>query len=311
MRLRPVGTFAGVWGVTLVAIGFNFRWAHARGFSILHGWPVSLWKIVTVSLACCLVLLALSGIARYARVAARLRCAELAAAVFCLLTIVVWAQTVSITEYIGIGLGLPSNAALLVRLDHALGFDWPRAYRWVGAHPRLETVLRWAYFSAYFQLLAIPFVLAVARRVEAIAEFLVVLVAASILLMLISIPFPAESAFLYYGVTDPGTSSTVSHYAPLRLGGLRAVDPFAVQGLVSMPSFHTMLAMFFAWAVRQVRGVFPFALALNALMIVATLTVGGHYLVDLIAGLACGAAVIVGVSWLRRPAPRRVTRSFS
>ncbi|QOH33876.1 PAP2 superfamily protein [Burkholderia cepacia] len=69
----------------------------------------------------------------------------------------------------------------------------------------------------------------------------------------------------------------------------------AVQGLVSMPSFHTMMALFFIYSVRNIRLALPAVAVLNVIMISSTITVGGHYLADVLAGIVCGVAVILAV----------------
>jgi membrane-associated phospholipid phosphatase len=59
-----------------------------------------------------------------------------------------------------------------------------------------------------------------------------------------------------------------------------------------MPSFHTILGVLFAYALRHVRYIFSFSVALNLVMIASTPTQGGHYLADLLGGLAVAAATI-------------------
>jgi membrane-associated phospholipid phosphatase len=63
------------------------------------------------------------------------------------------------------------------------------------------------------------------------------------------------------------------------------VDISNVQGLVSMPSFHTALAVLFTYWLRKLRPLFYIAIPLNVIMILSTPTEGGHYLADVIAGL--------------------------
>jgi membrane-associated phospholipid phosphatase len=79
----------------------------------------------------------------------------------------------------------------------------------------------------------------------------------------------------------------------LRDGALKVIDITAAQGLVSMPSFHTTLAVLFMYSLRQYRILFRAGIALNAVMILSTPTQGGHYLADVFAGLLLAAATIV------------------
>jgi hypothetical protein len=81
----------------------------------------------------------------------------------------------------------------------------------------------------------------------------------------------------------------------LRDGSLTNIDVSSVQGVVSFPSFHTMLGILITYALRDTRPLFIPVAAINAVMIVSTLPVGGHYLADVIAGAAISAAAIYGM----------------
>lgn len=296
MKNRNAVIYAGAWGAIVAVIAVDLLWARRAGIRISHGWPTSALSRFAVPLMCAAGLWWIASLERYRRLTHAARCSEFSVAILCLITIGIWAQAVSMASYLGIGLNVPTIADVLVRFDEAIGFHWPGAYHWVTAHHGLHMILKYAYWSAFAQLFLVPFSLAVVRRQDDMAEFLA-----------ISIPFPAESAFLYYGITDPGTASTVRDFTLLRSAAMPAINPYDVQGLVSMPSFHTMMAIFFAYAVRHVGFVFPAAIALNAVMVASTITVGGHYLVDVLAGIVCGVAVISVVrSALRRLTGQRV-----
>ncbi|KVU41503.1 hypothetical protein WK68_11985 [Burkholderia ubonensis] len=59
------------------------------------------------------------------------------------------------------------------------------------------------------------------------------------------------------------------------------------------------MALYFAYAIRHVRVVLPVAVLANIAMILSTPTQGGHYLVDVIAGLVVGALSIAAARrWL-------------
>lgn len=307
MNNRNAVIYAGAWGAIIAVTAVDLLWAGRAGIRISHGWPTSAFGRFAVPLLCAAGLRWIASLERYRRLTHAARCSEFSVAILCLITIAIWAQTVSMASYLGIGLNVPTIADVLVRFDEAIGFHWPGAYHWVTGHHGLHMVLKYAYWSAFAQLFFVPFSLAVVRRQDDMAEFLAILFLASIMLLAISIPFPAESAFLYYGITDPGTASTVRDFTLLRSAAMPAINPYDVQGLVSIPSFHTMVAIFFAYAVRHVGFVFPAAIALNAVMVASTITVGGHYLVDVLAGIVCGIAVISVVrSALRRLPGQRV-----
>lgn len=90
------------------------------------------------------------------------------------------------------------------------------------------------------------------------------------------------------------------------------LKPFLIEhpeGLVTFPSFHTALAVIFAYSMRGIRYIALPVYALNAMLILATLPQGGHYLVDVVAGLAVAAMSIKSVSWIARIRMPRQVRS--
>nr|WP_208101989.1 phosphatase PAP2 family protein [Burkholderia sp. D-99] len=98
--------------------------------------------------------------------------------------------------------------------------------------------------------------------------------------------------------------ATVSRYDLLHSGQLRQFCLPESQGLVSLPSFHVMLALLLAYVVRHVRHVFLASVVLHVVMIVSTPTQGGHYLADVIAGIVFGVLSIAVVR-RRTAGPRR------
>jgi membrane-associated phospholipid phosphatase len=80
--------------------------------------------------------------------------------------------------------------------------------------------------------------------------------------------------------------------ADLRDGTLRTINPLDNQGLVVLPSFHTVLAVLCAYAAWPLRILKIPLLALNLLIILCCPAEGGHYFVDLIAGIILAALTI-------------------
>ncbi|WP_175031063.1 phosphatase PAP2 family protein [Burkholderia lata] len=280
----------------IVVIVIDIIWARVAGFSITRGWPFSsISPRIWISLISTAALVLLSCVPRYSAATKILRCRELAIAIFFLISVYFWGQAISIVSYLGTALDLPAIEGELIKFDAVFGFEWMKVYLWVSGHPMLAAALRNAYFSAYTQLVALSFVLAIMRRIDELAELMAIIVASLLLVMLISIPFPASSAFLHYGISGPAADGSVRDFVLLRGGAMKSINPLEVQGLVSMPSFHTMMAMFLVYSMRNIRLVLPAVIVLNVIMIASTITVGGHYLADVLAGIVCGAVVILVV----------------
>ena len=178
----------------------------------------------------------------------------------------------------------------LLRFDSALGFHWLDLYQWVRAHPSIQQALQFVYGSVAFQLVIVPLILGLSGRFDELSEFVVLFMATGIAVVLISMPFPASSAFLHFGISDPFTSSTVSHFLPLHSGALRAFEPS--QGMVSLPSYHTVLGLLYIYALRRVPVVFKLSVLVNCTMILSTFSQGGHYLADMLAGMVLAISAI-------------------
>jgi membrane-associated phospholipid phosphatase len=218
---------------------------------------------------------------------------ENVAHIFLWITILVtFTHACTVFQYLCITTDFPLVSNALVSFDSALGFHWLQTYQWVKAHRWMHSALEFAYASGGVQLFVIPAILALTLNSEDYAEFVVQFIVSAILVILIAVLLPAESAFVHFGVHDPDTASTVSDFALLRSGNTRELVFASAQGLISMPSLHSILALCFAYSVRHVRFVFPIGIAMNFLMILSTPTQGGHYLFDVLSGLITGVLVI-------------------
>ena len=81
----------------------------------------------------------------------------------------------------------------------------------------------------------------------------------------------------------------------LRSGAHRVVDLSHMTGIVSFPSYHAALPLILAWGVYPVRSLRLPAAVWAGLTISAAPLFGGHYVVDIMAGLML-AAVALGVA---------------
>lgn len=278
-------------------------WMRVAHYSVEAASLIGVSKATAIVVGLIVALTWMQRIPRYKQVTTRLRYAEVTDTFACLTLLLIFVTSTSILSYLCITLNPPLIDEDLIRLDRMLGFDWLAAYQWVKAHEQIRKVLEFAYTSVSIQFLAIPLILGVLRRRNNLLDFLSILILSSIFHLLISTPLPAASEFIHFHITDPNTVSSVSHYAVLRDGTMRTFDLRAMQGLVSMPSFHTTLAVLFAYSVRGVRWLRWPALLLNIVMIVSCPTQGGHYLVDVITGFLQGVVAIAFVRWANGQKP--------
>jgi membrane-associated phospholipid phosphatase len=126
------------------------------------------------------------------------------------------------------------------------------------------------------------------------------LLLATIVTIMVSAVLPALGAYPTYGFTT-NPSGMVGKYADvlsfksdvqaLRSGAMRdLLGPFA--GIITFPSYHTIVAVLAAWATWQFRWLGWLNTAASGLVILTTLPIGGHHFVDLIAGGCVACACI-------------------
>lgn len=218
-----------------------------------------------------------------------LRCSAILQAMLFLLVFFPFADLMS---YLAAALQAPLVDAVLARADQHLGFDWLGCFHWIERHHQVARLLLMAYLSVKYQMLFLLFFTALAAPAGRLAEFIDLLVVSCLTAILISALFPARGAFYYYGESHTAATAWVSDFDRLRSGALTQINLNAMQGLVTMPSYHTCLAILFTYAMRGSRLCWPVAL-LNLLMIASTPYWGGHYLVDTLAGGGLAALLIM------------------
>lgn len=200
----------------------------------------------------------------------------------------------------------------LAALDRRLfGITWEDVGPPMAREPVIAIVLSLAYNSLSWQ----PFVLLglfILRQRHRDAKQLLVAWLLATSISVIVFPFaPALGGYLHLGYERDAFPHVLVgaawDFAPVlsgaRDGSLRMLGETPAIGLVTFPSFHAAGGLILGWFGLRVRGGWAFAL-LNALMIVSTIPIGGHYLIDVVAGLALAVVVLALVSWLHRTSDR-------
>jgi membrane-associated phospholipid phosphatase len=211
-------------------------------------------------------------------------------------------------------LTLVLRAAQFAAADHWLGFDWRADVPFVRAVPTLNALLHFGYTMMVQQLglLVIAFTL-LGRfqwlRISVDAFGLMALTA-----IILSGFFPAVDADVYFGARVPQMTpqewiaglQRVQDFLNLRDGFLVQIPVIDTTGIETFPSFHTMCGFLFAVAFAQTRLLRWPAVAVNVLLIAATPVEGGHYFIDILAGIAVAAAILSAICAyvrVRDPAP--------
>ncbi len=216
--------------------------------------------------------------------------------------------------YVAAAIDLPMQDSALLAIDRAMGFDWAAYVHFVDDRPALASWLNCAYAMIGWPLFAIPVVLAATRRYQRIEEFTFAFLASLVATTLISALVPAIGVYQQIGL-DPAALKNINPGAyldqlrdlpPTREGVLRHLELLGLGGIVTFPSFHAASAALFAWAFWPVKWVRPLALVINGAMLAATPLNGGHYFIDVVAGVAVAAAAIVAARRIGQVLGRQV-----
>jgi len=181
-----------------------------------------------------------------------------------------------------------------------MGLDWVAWTNWVGARPGVG----WAFFIVYASLPAQQFFCYV-RNVHTRANWRIANLVDHVFLCSgddrrqrgVSSEQPLCLLRPRKGRSFPPRGSNSSDCATARLHAIGFTD---AQGLVQLPSFHTILAIMLTYNLRHNRWFFSAALLWNTALILSCPTEGSHYFVDLVAGGVVAAATIWGVRATQR-----------
>jgi membrane-associated phospholipid phosphatase len=215
---------------------------------------------------------------------------------------------VLLASYLAISLNHPLVDSLLANADQRLGFNASYIVSLVNRVPVLSSILMYSYSSFSVQLLVLP-ILLVASRLPASAFMLVLSYGfVGLAACLISVWFPAVGSHVTYDIASQHLPSVNLHYGYAFLAEFNAVreqSHFTVslaraQGILTFPSVHTAVAVLCAVAGFKQRFLRYPMIALNLLMVASTVSHGGHYLVDVIAGIALASLALVVASMIAR-----------
>ena len=220
----------------------------------------------------------------------------------------------ALLTYLITAANLPVRDNVLADIDHLLGFDWLTFLQATNASPLIATLLVRAYNALGLISELVLIWLVLRRRGERITEFMAVLSLSTVAVCIGMALVPAAGAFAYFNPAPHlfANFSVLSEMWPflrsflmLRNGTLTAFDLTALDGIVSFPSFHTMLGVMTVYAARDTRWLMIPVTVVNGTMILATMPVGGHHLSDVLAGagLTIGAILLVRLPTRSTPAP--------
>jgi hypothetical protein len=222
-----------------------------------------------------------------------------------ILQVLVALKVLAPLTYLAAASGYPLVDGALTKLDAILfGFHWNAEAGWVANHPAIDWLLQRAYFSLSYQGALVVLIGSINRPGDRNGELIWQFCISLVLTCAIFVFTPALGHVAHIG-TGWRTALMM-----IRNGEWDALDFSNLEGIISFPSFHTTLAILLVYAVRHHRWALAVLVPLNMLLIVATLSVGGHYLVDLPAGAAVAFVSIAATRLLRQQLAKDRPRTF-
>ncbi|NOX59544.1 MAG: phosphatase PAP2 family protein [Planctomycetes bacterium] len=223
---------------------------------------------------------------------------------FCALA---WVASAGVSEihalYAVATFGSPLADSWLAGIDASLGFCVADVKAWADSLPYLRNVLAVLYDGIIVETFLVLFLLSLKRDRVSLNRFVIGFMLCEPALLVFFALMPAAGPFDYYAYD----ATPMQGLYLGQLEALRGAGPLHVAvptGLVTFPSFHTTWAILLACALWRHKGWFAFGIVVNALIVLATLTTGWHYLSDLLGGIIL-AGVVGGVAVLLCPHPSK------
>ncbi len=201
--------------------------------------------------------------------------------------------------YLGASIGLPLMDSEFVRWDRALGFDWIEWVNAIATLPAAGGALALAYDSLLLQIALSIVLLAAARTPGRNKELLLGATISLLITTLIASLTPAMGPWIYFehGITSPEQIAYAKDVMALRSGHSVDFEIKNMEGILCFPSYHTVLAVLITFAHRRSRYFAAFAAA-NIWMVLSIPSQGGHYFVDMVAGVAVAVIALLIVRTL-------------
>jgi len=231
---------------------------------------------------------------------------RLAAALGGTAQIVAFAAVGAPLSYVAASLNLPLQDRWFDYADRALGLDWSVLLTWMDTHAAIHPIFRVIYMSLMPQTVVVVLALAFAGRLAWLRIFVLAFFITTLITIAIAAIVPAEGVWGFYRLHASAypdiIPATREDHLPifhgLRDGTFRLLMATGAQGIITFPSLHAALALILTaglWPIPVLRWA---GLILNALMLLSIPVDGGHYFIDIPAGLA--------IAWISLAAAKAV-----
>lgn len=270
-----------LWMIAFAMIFLDVVWLTFSDISIMPMWAVAKSTFMTIAF------LSAAIICRY------FNFKKLSILFFTLAFFMAFGKSARVLNHLSASMGFPFIDHFLSKLDNSLGLDWFDYAKYINNHEMLRIMLWFGYNIHEILFTVVIAFLIVKGDFKRIHEFLVIFVITVLVTLVFGALFPALGTYAYY---NPGSEIIgnfppdagryfVKHLYTLNTGALKTIDFTYMPGLVSMPSYHTIMALMIIYATRGTV-MQPILLIPALLMLAGTPVYGGHYFVDMLGGAA-------------------------
>jgi membrane-associated phospholipid phosphatase len=204
--------------------------------------------------------------------------------------------------YIAASLNYPLQDKNLFAIDQFMGLDW-RSYLNAVDRYGLGPIYNFGYRTFSWQPLLVPILLCLSGKAARAYQFSLAFLLTVMVTVLISVFLPAAGTYSFLNLSPADYPHLhpvddfdhMRHLPLLRDGKLRILEIGQLTGIVTFPSFHAAAAILYLWALWAISWMRVIALICNALLLLSTPIDGGHYFIDVIAGVSLAILSILVV----------------
>jgi membrane-associated phospholipid phosphatase len=204
--------------------------------------------------------------------------------------------------YIAASLNYPLQDKNLFAIDQFMGLDWRSHLNAVDRYG-LGPTYNFGYRTFSWQPLLVPILLCLSGKAARAYQFSLAFLLTVMATVLISVFLPAAGTYSFLNLTPADYPHLhpvddfdhMRHLPLLRDGKLRVLEIGQLTGIVTFPSFHAAAAILYLWALWAISWMRVLALICNALLLLSTPIDGGHYFIDVIAGVSLAILSILVV----------------
>lgn len=189
--------------------------------------------------------------------------------------------------------------SVLVKWDQSLGFSTSALMQWTAMHPIIKRILEAAYEFLDIEMLLVPLILGLFKNRQTVNRFFVTLLVAFFIGTTIYYFFPTMSPVAMFNNPYflPGEHTTYQKY--FQIHHYLAVTSGA-GGMIAFPSFHVAWSIILSYALRNKKWIFIPISLINVIVILSTLFLGWHYLIDVFGGIGVATISILIMHLLYR-----------